>query len=205
MKNEQRDSLNSIYQTLENYEGFGLYNSIKPLQNPTEHRQLIHTVNDRKPETILEIGTANGGSLYPWCRYIDGVNRVIAVDINFWGRDPDFYNTFVSETGRKFDSYMGNSHSEELLKQIAQDLDTKMDFLFIDGDHSYEGVKKDFQLYSKLVSSGGLVAFHDIRGDHERCGVGTLWNELKSDHSTQEFHDSNGPDEWGGIGVLTLE
>lgn len=38
----------------------------------------------------------------------------------------------------------------------------KLDFLFIDGDHTYEGVKKDFEMYSPLVRKGGLIAFHDI-------------------------------------------
>lgn len=37
-----------------------------------------------------------------------------------------------------------------------------MDFLFIDGDHAYEGVKADFEMYSPLVRKGGLVALHDI-------------------------------------------
>jgi predicted O-methyltransferase YrrM len=36
------------------------------------------------------------------------------------------------------------------------------DFLFIDGDHTYQGVKQDFQMYSPLVKKGGIVAFHDI-------------------------------------------
>ncbi|GGL73066.1 hypothetical protein GCM10009039_33900 [Halocalculus aciditolerans] len=53
-----------------------------------------------------------------------------------------------------------------------------------------------------MVPSGGLIAFHDIRGDHERCGVGTLWNELKDKYSTTEFHDSDGPENWGGVGIL---
>ena len=37
-----------------------------------------------------------------------------------------------------------------------------LDFLFIDGDHAFKGVKSDFQLYSELVRPGGLIAFHDI-------------------------------------------
>jgi len=37
-----------------------------------------------------------------------------------------------------------------------------LDFLFIDGDHTYEGVKRDFEMYSPLVRNGGIIAFHDI-------------------------------------------
>ena len=56
--------------------------------------------------------------------------------------------------------------------------DNKVDFLFIDGDHSHEGVKKDFEMYSPLVRKGGIIAFHDI----VPFGYPTLhkfWNEVK--------------------------
>jgi len=38
----------------------------------------------------------------------------------------------------------------------------ELNFLFIDGDHTYEGVRKNFEMYSPLVRRGGIVAFHDI-------------------------------------------
>src|SRR5439155_18420074 len=38
----------------------------------------------------------------------------------------------------------------------------QIDFLFIDGDHSYQGVKSDFSTYSPLVAEGGMIALHDI-------------------------------------------
>ena len=43
---------------------------------------------------------------------------------------------------------------------IRQDI--KIDYLHIDGDHSYEGVKKDFELYSSIVSENGIITIHDI-------------------------------------------
>jgi len=39
--------------------------------------------------------------------------------------------------------------------------DIKIDYLHIDGDHSYEGVKKDFELYSTIMSENGLITIHD--------------------------------------------
>jgi hypothetical protein len=80
----------------------------------------------------------------------------------------------------------------------------EVDFLFIDGDHSYEGVKKDFEMYSPLVKSGGLIAFHDIVDtDLIRSaghGVHIFWRQLKGKKT--EFC-INGA--WGGIGVLETE
>jgi hypothetical protein len=42
---------------------------------------------------------------------------------------------------------------------IRQDI--KIDYLHIDGDHSYEGVKKDFELYSTIMSENGIITIHD--------------------------------------------
>lgn len=39
--------------------------------------------------------------------------------------------------------------------------DIKIDYLHIDGDHSYEGVKKDFELYSQIISENGIITIHD--------------------------------------------
>ncbi|MFN6069283.1 MAG: class I SAM-dependent methyltransferase, partial [Pseudanabaena sp.] len=59
----------------------------------------------------------------------------------------------------------------------------KIDFLFIDGDHTYEGVRQDYEMYSPLVQKGGYIAFHDIN-DTERhrqrnVHVAEFWNELE--------------------------
>ena len=60
----------------------------------------------------------------------------------------------------------GSSHSTETHSQLLSLLkNKKIDLLFIDGDHSYEGVKKDFDLYKSSVSKNGIIAFHDIVPD----------------------------------------
>jgi hypothetical protein len=45
--------------------------------------------------------------------------------------------------------------------------DIKIDVLFIDGDHSYEGVKTDFDLYSKILSDNGIIIMHDTDPTYE--------------------------------------
>ena len=75
----------------------------------------------------------------------------------------------------------------------------------IDGDHTYEGVKRDFELYSRLTSRDGLIAFHDIvpnRFDPE-IEVDRLWRELKLSFSHEEIlHDVN--QQKFGIGLLSM-
>jgi predicted O-methyltransferase YrrM len=75
--------------------------------------------------------------------------------------------------------------------------------LFIDGDHSYEGVKKDFEMYSPLVAEGGLIAFHDI-AVHTKftgCEVDRLWNEIKPAFRHREII-ADLKQGWAGIGVV---
>jgi cephalosporin hydroxylase len=57
---------------------------------------------------------------------------------------------------------VGDSKSPDTFDKVKTAVPV-IDFLFIDGDHSYEGVSSDFQMYSPLVRSGGLVGFHDLR------------------------------------------
>lgn len=47
-------------------------------------------------------------------------------------------------------------------KKIAETFDKKIDFLFIDGDHSYEGVKTDVNAWFLKLNSGAIILFHDV-------------------------------------------
>jgi predicted O-methyltransferase YrrM len=73
-----------------------------------------------------------------------------------------------------------------------------VDFLFIDADHSYDSVKRDFELWSPLVRSGGIVAFHDVKPDYPG-GVPRFWAELRERFETEERIAEDDP---YGIGVL---
>jgi predicted O-methyltransferase YrrM len=91
---------------------------------------------------------------------------------------------------------------------LAEILDgRKIDFLIIDGDHRYRGVKKDFQLYSSLVKQNGLIVFHDILCHPKvpECKVDKFWNEIKRNYKNVEFidrEDDCGWGQWGGIGFI---
>jgi len=58
--------------------------------------------------------------------------------------------------------------------------DIKIDVLFIDGDHSYDGVKTDFDLYSKILSDSGLIIIHDTDSDYEETLI--VSEDTKKDH-----------------------
>jgi len=64
--------------------------------------------------------------------------------------------------------------------------DIKIDLLFIDGDHSYEGVKQDFDLYSQILSDSGIIIIHDTDGSYEE----TL---IVSEDQKKDYHRFDGP------------
>jgi len=73
--------------------------------------------------------------------------------------------------------------------------------LFIDGDHSYDGVKSDFEMYSPLVREAGIVAFHDIANARTDYGVGRFWNEARNSFKYREIVNPSAAQALG-IGVL---
>jgi predicted O-methyltransferase YrrM len=42
-----------------------------------------------------------------------------------------------------------------------------IDFLFIDGDHTFDGLKRDWEAWSTLIKRGGVVGLHDSRSTAE--------------------------------------
>lgn len=100
-----------------------------------------------------------------------------------------------------------DSHDETTLREVERILGgLKVDFLFIDGDHSCEGVKQDFQMYGKLVKPGGIVAFHDIcpHPPETCCEVNKFWLEMRDDYHHREIVE-DWDQGWAGIGVIYIE
>ncbi len=107
---------------------------------------------------------------------------------------------------QKIDLIRGNSHSAEILADFRNALGNRqIDFLFIDGDHSYEGVKKDYELYSPFVRKGGIIAFHDIavHPPIAGCEVHRFWQELQKTKESKELIEDKDQG-WAGIGVVFI-
>ncbi len=85
-----------------------------------------------------------------------------------------FYPRFIKET------------SENAFYNFFVRQDIKIDLLFIDGDHSYEGVKKDFELYSTILSDNGIIIIHDTDSEYEKTLI--VSEDAKKDH-----HRFDGP------------
>jgi predicted O-methyltransferase YrrM len=184
------------------FEAFGI--TIRPGQVRWEFSQLLEQVDSLRPRRILEIGTANGGSLLPITRLSASDAHIISVDLHhgeFGGGYPAWriplYKSFVREAQR-LDLIRGDSHDPRTSARVRTLLGgEQLDFLFIDGDHTFDGVRQDFETYGPLVRPGGLIGFHDINpsnddapADGTRCLVGGVphyWDEIKTRWDSQEF------------------
>lgn len=121
---------------------------------------IITSYEESKHITYVEIGCYAGGSA---CLMLQRPNtQVISIDIGH-PIDPDVANHNVSKLNihnNKFTYLQGNSQNIEMVNRLSKEING-IDVLFIDGDHSYQGVINDFSLYKDLVNVGGYIVFDD--------------------------------------------
>lgn len=190
----------------------GLNINFRPAQVKSEILALLSEVRKNPPHLMLEIGTATGGSLFMLARVAAPSAEIISIDLPF-GKYGAGYFPYRLPLYQEFASPMQKMHllrcdshlaaTEEKLEKILGG--RQLDFLFIDGDHSYEGAKKDFETYKRFVRPGGLVAVHDIAKtpNNSDSKVEKLWNEIKGQYRNEEYIDD--PDQqWAGIGVIHI-
>jgi len=182
---------------------------LEPLQHQDELTQLLSWMADRQQplDVIVEIGSHRGGTLELWARL--ATKRVVSIDLpNGVGgglpddrmaeRDADFQRRFPHVRGIR-----GDSHDITTLIQLDSLLNFNyIDLLFIDGDHTYEGVKADYEMYRSRVCQGGIIAFHDVtcspeRAAREHLGVNRFFATLP-----EPKHVFSVGWEWGGIGAI---
>lgn len=180
---------------------------IQPVQVPSELQRFANIVASIHPKKVLEIGTFQGGTLCILARLSAPRATIISIDLpggKFGGGQSKLrsllYHTF-SKSLQRMHLIRGNSHSEEVVARVRK-ITQSLDVLFIDGDHTYEGVKHDFASYSPLVRPGGIIAFHDVAEHPERAGgdVPRFWNEMKTSYRHEEIIENR--EQGFGIGVL---
>jgi len=184
-------------------------------QKTHELRGLIGLLKRHRPlACVVEIGTASGGTFFAWCQLAEPRATLVSIDLP----GGEFGGGYSEHHVERLRTYARRGQETHFLRADSHDLATRrelqhilastpIDFLMIDGDHSYEGVRSDFEMYGPLVRPGGLIAFHDVL-HHDRvpeCQVDRFWNEIRHAYRHWEFlkpeHDA-GWGTWGGIGVL---
>jgi predicted O-methyltransferase YrrM len=158
LKNFQSDDEKEVFSFIAK----SFFGAFAPAQIEEEFLGLLKIFSDTKSKVIMEIGTMNGGTLFCFSKLAQSDSTIISIDLpegKFGGGYPEwktpFYQAFAKD-GQDLRLLREDSHTPETLEKVKKILaGRQVDFLFIDGDHSYEGVKKDFEMYSSLVRKGG--------------------------------------------------
>jgi len=204
------DVVNTSYRVFDNlpFKLFGW--QLAPHQVPEEFLKLLKTTAKRQLQAILEIGTWGGGTLFVLTKIASPNALIISLDLpegrfggGYYPYKIPYYKSFA-KFKQKIKLLRADSHSKSTFDKVKTILsERQLDLLFIDGDHTYEGVKKDFEMYSGLVKKGGLIAFHDICYHAPETGseVHKFWHEIKQCYQHEEII-KNEKQGWAGIGLV---
>lgn len=183
---------------------------IQPWQFKEELLGLALEIEALRPKTVVEIGTANGGTLFMSSRLATDEATIISIDLpggRFGGGFPEwkvpYYMAFARKEQR-MELLRGNSQDPAIFAQVKKALNGQaIDHLFIDGDHIYEGVKADYERYGPLVRPGGKIVFHDVVPHRGACQVDVFWRELREKVAYCEYINDLGQGKFG-IGIVQV-
>lgn len=179
---------------------------MKLQQVPEEYAELLLVLKNYGSESYLALGVGNGGSFAMECFFMkETLKKAFEVDNlaygSLIGQNEIEVLSFI-ENVRPFVSDKCNLRfyketTDEYFSHVVEDL--KFDVIFIDADHSYEGVKKDYDNSLRHINDGGLIIFHDINSD--ACpGIKRIWADVKKNNKHWEFIHSN----TCGIGIVKI-
>tara|TARA_R110002020_G_scaffold405888_4_gene615906 strand:- start:994 stop:1638 length:645 start_codon:yes stop_codon:yes gene_type:complete len=169
-----------------------VYCQLELQQVPREYAELLMYLKNCGAKSYLNIGIGNGGSFIIESYIQPELELSIAVDNTSYGelsslsRIVERIKWLRKNIKAKVIFYNMDS---ELFLRYNKRYNYMFDVIFIDGDHSYKGVKNDFEMAMPFLNKGGSVIFHDINS--KVCeGVVKFWKEIKN-KKCLEFIDGN--------------
>ena len=158
-----------------------------------------------RPKVMVELGVHAGTSYFSFCQAVKRINcETVCYGVDTWQGDEHagYYGDEVFERVENYNSKEYPRFSTLIRSTFdeAKDyfIDKSIDLLHIDGLHTYEAVKHDFEVWLPKLSTAGLVIFHDINVREKNFGVFKLWEELKQQYRNFQFDFGH------GLGILSV-
>lgn len=147
---------------------------VQPQQQRWEFRRLLKFYERLNPKTVLEIGSADGGSLYQFMKHTLPGGLFITVDSSGYTEQ---WQEWAGRFHHALRAVVGDSIVPSTILKVKS-MVSSVDFLMIDAGHNYKHVRRDFLNYGPLVKPGGAIALHDIATISPDYGVRKFWLEL---------------------------
>jgi hypothetical protein len=172
----------------------------------TEHIPFaMYLVSALRPRRFVELGTYHGVSYCAFCQ----AARSLALDAEFFAVDTWEGDEHAGRVNRSIFESLQAHHDplyggfSKLLKKpfeaaVHQFVDGSIDLLHIDGLHTYEASKNDFETWLPKMSDRGIVLFHDVCEKRDDFGVWKLWDEVSGEYDSFLFTHEH------GLGVLAV-
>jgi predicted O-methyltransferase YrrM len=145
---------------------------------------LIKELGNNSEKTMIEIGSFVGESTV---LFAQSFKKVIAIDPFEADYDPLDPTSYLFEFDNVYETYLDRITVYSNIETIVDTSDNavkelvgkEFDFVYIDGLHTYDGVKTDIQNYLPLVKKGGVIGGHDYTLQHKHLiGVYDAVNEM---------------------------
>lgn len=158
-----------------------------------------------KPRRYVELGTHHGASFFAACQAAQRASpesECVAVDTWIGDEHAGFYGDSIFDTFQQQLKHHFSDIGEHLRctfdEAVANFEPGSIDLLHIDGLHTYEAVKHDFETWKDRLTPDGVVIFHDVNVHERDFGVWELWTEVREQYPTMTLPHSH------GLGVLCL-
>jgi len=163
-------------------------------------------INELHPKVFVELGTHTGNSYFTFCQAVHEAQtstKCYAVDTWQGDEHAGLYGDEIWSNVNIYNRKHYHSYSRLIKKKfddaVHEFKDGTINLLHIDGLHTYEAVKHDFETWLPKLAPGAIVLFHDTNVRERNFGVWKLWEELQLQYPNNiEFTHSH------GLGVLQL-
>lgn len=158
-----------------------------------------------RPRTYVELGTYHGASFFAVCQAI----RDFKIDcsptaVDLWLGDEhagkyggDVYKSFKRMLEDRYPG-VGRILREDFTEAAANFGNHSLDLIHIDGLHTYEAVKNDYEIWLPKVSENGVILLHDTNVRERGFGVWKFWDEIKDNYTSFNFTHTH------GLGMIAL-